>query len=173
MEGPLWRLQISSRSVYIHGWHWQFLFLVGWFLKIFSVTTLPNKAIFYREQSRNKNCLRRLCLFTDRDHKSYLYGGRSRDASYQVQVHLAKQFQMRSFIEIYQPETRITNIAASGNSCFCFVDFWKSSPLGQMNRNLVGSIYGRSSIKIANFVPIRLYTWLALAILLDRWRPSA
>jgi hypothetical protein len=28
-------------------------------------------------------------------------------------------------------------------------------PLGQINRNLVGSIYGRSSIKIANFVPIR------------------
>jgi hypothetical protein len=35
-------------------------------------------------------------------------------------------------------------------------DFFKSSlkPLGQMNRNLVGSIYGRSSIKIAHFVLI-------------------
>jgi hypothetical protein len=34
----------------------------------------------------------------------------------------------------------------------------KSSPLkprGQMNRNLVGSIYGKTSIKIAHFVPIR------------------
>jgi hypothetical protein len=33
----------------------------------------------------------------------------------------------------------------------------KSSPLkllGQMNRNLVGSIYRRFSIKIAHFVPI-------------------
>jgi hypothetical protein len=28
-------------------------------------------------------------------------------------------------------------------------------PLGQMNRNLVGSILGRSSIKIANLVLIR------------------
>jgi hypothetical protein len=28
-------------------------------------------------------------------------------------------------------------------------------PLGQMNWNLVGSIYGRSSIKIAHLVPIR------------------
>ena len=28
-------------------------------------------------------------------------------------------------------------------------------PHGQMKRNLVGSIYGRSSIKIAHFVPIR------------------
>jgi hypothetical protein len=37
-------------------------------------------------------------------------------------------------------------------------DFFKSSPpkpLGQMNRNLVGSIYGRSSIKIAHVIPIR------------------
>jgi hypothetical protein len=34
----------------------------------------------------------------------------------------------------------------------------KSSPLkslGQMNRNLVGSIYGRSFIKFAHFVPFR------------------
>jgi hypothetical protein len=34
-------------------------------------------------------------------------------------------------------------------------DLRKSSPLkpvGQMNRNLVGSIYGKSSIKIAHFV---------------------
>jgi hypothetical protein len=28
-------------------------------------------------------------------------------------------------------------------------------PLGQMNRNFVGSIYGRSSIKIAHFLLIR------------------
>ena len=28
-------------------------------------------------------------------------------------------------------------------------------PLGQMNRNLVGSIYGMSSIKFANFVSMR------------------
>jgi hypothetical protein len=37
------------------------------------------------------------------------------------------------------------------------VDFFKSSslkPLGQMNQNLVGSIYGRSSMKIVHFVPI-------------------
>jgi hypothetical protein len=36
-------------------------------------------------------------------------------------------------------------------------DLNKSSPLkplGQMNRNLVGSIYERSSIKDAHFVPI-------------------
>jgi hypothetical protein len=40
------------------------------------------------------------------------------------------------------------NMAATGNTCFWLVDFLKSSPLkplSQMNRNLVGSIYGRSS----------------------------
>ena len=32
-------------------------------------------------------------------------------------------------------------------------------PLGQMNQILVVSIYGRSSIKIAHFVPIRYQSW--------------
>ena len=51
----------------------------------------------------------------------------------------------------------LTNMATTGNSCFWLADFLKSSPLkplGQMNRNLVGSIYEKSSIKIAHFVPI-------------------
>ena len=56
----------------------------------------------------------------------------------------------------------LPNIAATGNSCFWLADFLKSplKPLGQMNRNLVGSIYGMSSMKIAHFVPIGLQTWL-------------
>ena len=48
----------------------------------------------------------------------------------------------------------------------------KSSPLktpGQMNRNLIGSIRGRSSIKIANLVPIRQQTWPPQAILISDW----
>jgi hypothetical protein len=56
----------------------------------------------------------------------------------------------------------LPNMAATGNSCFWVADLKESSliPLGQMNRNLVGSIYGMSSIKIAHFVPIGLQTWL-------------
>jgi hypothetical protein len=50
-----------------------------------------------------------------------LYGGSSIDASYQVSVHLVKWFQSRSPLK----------------------------PPGQMNQNLVGSILGRFSIKIA------------------------
>jgi len=51
----------------------------------------------------------------------------------------------------------LKNMATTGNYCFWLADFSKSSPpkpLGQMNRNLVGSIYGRSSVNIAHFVPI-------------------
>jgi hypothetical protein len=39
---------------------------------------------------------------------SNLYRGPSNDASYQVSIHLAKQFQGRRFLEIDQSETRIT-----------------------------------------------------------------
>jgi hypothetical protein len=46
---------------------------------------------------RNKNCLWRPCLLTDRDEMSNLYREPSIDASYQVSVHLAKQFQRRGF----------------------------------------------------------------------------
>jgi hypothetical protein len=42
-------------------------------------------------------------------------------------------------------------------------------PLGQMNRNLVGTILGRSSIKIAYLVPIRLQTWPPQTILVSDW----
>jgi hypothetical protein len=42
-------------------------------------------------------------------------------------------------------------------------------PLGQMNRNLVGSILGRSSIKTAHLVPIRLQTWPPQTILVSDW----
>ena len=39
----------------------------------------------------------------------------------------------------------------------------------QMNRNLVGSIYGRSSIEIANFIPIHQQTWSPQAMLVSDW----
>ena len=66
----------------------------------------------------------------------------------------------------------LTNMATIDNSCFWLADFKKSSPLkplGQMNWNLVGSIYGRSSIKIAYFVLIHLQTWPPQAILISVW----
>ena len=38
-----------------------------------------------------------------------------------------------------------------------------------MNRNLVGSKYGRSSIKNAHFIPIRWQTWSPQTILVSDW----
>ena len=40
------------------------------------------------------------CLLMDRDEMSNLYRGPSIDASYQVSVHFAKQFQRRRFLKI-------------------------------------------------------------------------
>ena len=66
----------------------------------------------------------------------------------------------------------LTNMTTIGNSFFLVDQFLKKKslkPLGQMNRNSVGSIYGRSSIKIAQFVPIRLQTYPQQAILVSDW----
>jgi hypothetical protein len=50
----------------------------------------------------------------DRDEISNLYRGPAIDASYQVSVHLAKQFQRRRFLKIGQSETKI---AYGGHIC--------------------------------------------------------
>jgi hypothetical protein len=41
-----------------------------------------------------------------------------------------------------------------------FLNYFPLKPLGQMNCNLVGSIYGMSSMNVAHFVPIGKQTWL-------------
>jgi hypothetical protein len=68
-----------------------------------------------------------------------------------------------------------TDMAATDNSGFWLVDFYKPSPLKSlclMNRNLVGRIYERSSIKNARFVPISWQTWPPHAILFSDWSIS-
>jgi hypothetical protein len=40
---------------------------------------------------------------------------------------------------------------------------------GKMNRNLVGSIFVRSSVKITHFLPIREQTWPPQTILVSDW----
>ena len=48
---------------------------------------------FFRNQPiKNKNCLWRTCLLTDRDDISNLYRGPAIDASYQVSIHLVERF---------------------------------------------------------------------------------
>ena len=56
------------------------------------------RRIFFRNQPiKNKNGLWWPCLLTDRNEMSKFYREPSNDASYQVSVHLAKQFQRRRF----------------------------------------------------------------------------
>jgi hypothetical protein len=48
-----------------------------------------------------------------------------------------------------------------------FFIFFSTETIWPMKPNLVGCIYGRSSIKIAHFVPIHLQIWLPQAILVS------
>ena len=58
---------------------------------------LQRRRFFRNQPIRNKNCLWRPRLITDRDEISNLYRGPAIDVSYQVSVHLAKWFQRRRF----------------------------------------------------------------------------
>jgi hypothetical protein len=60
---------------------------------------------------RNKNCLWRPCLLMDQDKMCKLYRGPSIDASYQVSVHLAKEFQRRLKCEKLTNDRRRTTDA--------------------------------------------------------------
>ena len=60
---------------------------------------VSEQKIFRNRPIRNKNCLWQPCLLMDRDKMSNLYREPSIDASYQVSVHLAKQFQRRRFFK--------------------------------------------------------------------------
>jgi hypothetical protein len=68
---------------------------------------VSEKKIVRNRPIRNKNCLWRPCLSTDRDEMFNLYRRPSIVASYQVSVHLAKQFEKRRFYKIGQLETII------------------------------------------------------------------
>ena len=59
------------------------------------------RRLFRNRPIRNKNCLWRPCLLTNRTERTTLYRGPSIYASYQLSVHLAKRFQRR-FYEIGQ-----------------------------------------------------------------------
>jgi hypothetical protein len=142
MESPLLRLLISFRSVNKHGPHRQFFRSFG--------QAVSEEKIFRNQPIRNKNCLWWPCLLMDRNEMSTLYRGLSIDTSYQVSVHLAKHIWKVLYKDDSFCPDPLTNMAATGDSCFWLVDFIKASslkPLGQMSRNLVGSIYGKFSIK--------------------------
>jgi hypothetical protein len=72
------------------------------------------RRFFRNKPIRNKNCLWRPCLLTDRDEMSHRNRRLSIDASYEVSVHLAERFQRRRFLEIDQSEKEI---ACGGHVC--------------------------------------------------------
>jgi hypothetical protein len=76
------------------------------------------KKIFRNRPIRNKNCLWQPCLLMDRDKMSNLYKGSSIDASYQASVPWKVLYKDCSFS--FNP---LTNMAATGHSCFWLVDF--------------------------------------------------
>ena len=58
---------------------------------------VSEEKIFRNRPFRNKNCLWWPCLLMNREEMSNLYRGPSKDAPYQVSIHLAKWFQRRIF----------------------------------------------------------------------------
>ena len=80
------KMSILYRGPSIVAFHQVSVHLVKWFQR---------RRFFRNQPIRNKNCLWWPCLLTDQDEMSNLYRGPSIDASYQVSVHLAKQFQRR------------------------------------------------------------------------------
>jgi hypothetical protein len=60
-------------------------------------TSVTEERIFRNRPIRNKNCLWQPYLLMDRDEMSNIYRGPPINASYQVSVHMAKQFQRRFF----------------------------------------------------------------------------
>jgi hypothetical protein len=75
---------------------------------------VSEKKSFRNRPIRNNNCLWWPCLLMDRDKISNLHRESAIDASHQVSVHLAKQFQRRRILKISQSETRI---ACDGHVC--------------------------------------------------------
>jgi hypothetical protein len=82
-----------------------------------------------------------------------LYRVPSIDASYQISVHLRKWKHLWKARSINKHDHHRQLLFLIGR----FKKYSPLKPLGQMNWHLVGSIYGRSSIKIAHFAPIRKY----------------
>ena len=99
---------------------------------------------FFRNQPiRNKNCLWRPCLLTNRDEMSNHYRGPVIDASYQVSDHLAKWFQKRRFLEIGQSETRI----AYGPWRLCLLTDW--GEMSNLNRGPSIDAFYQISVDLA------------------------
>ena len=97
---------------------------------------------FFRNRPfRSKNCLWRPCLLTGQDKMCNLYRGPSKDASYQVLVHLDKWFQRITF---FQKLTNQKQELPMVNQCFL------------TNLHEISNLYRGPSIEVSYQVSIHL-----------------
>ena len=100
--------------------------------------------IFFRNQPiRNKNCLWRPCLLTDRKLISKLYRGPSKDASYQISIHLAKRLQRKRFF---------WNQPIRNKNCL-----WR--PCLLTDQDEMSNLYRGSAIDVSYQVSVHLVKW--------------
>ena len=96
--------------------------------------------IFRNRPIRYKNCLWPPYLLMDRDKMSNLYRGPSKDAPYQVSIHLAKRFQRRRFFR---------NQPIRNNNCL-----WR--PCLLMDRDKISNLQRGPSIDASYQVSLHL-----------------
>jgi hypothetical protein len=75
---------------------------------------VSEEKIFFKSENQKKELSVAVMFVNGSGRNEQSYRGPSIDASYQVSVHLAKQFQRRRFLKIGQSETRI---ACGGHVC--------------------------------------------------------
>jgi hypothetical protein len=77
--------------------HWASSFMLNTLHKFVHLGLLMRRQFLRNQPIRNKNFLWRSCLLMDGNEMSILYREPSKDASYQISIHLAKQLHRRRF----------------------------------------------------------------------------